>query len=170
MMQTQILLYFVIGVYLNCLIVEIKMKKVLSYNTKKHAEVICITGDIEKVVKESNILNGTLFAYTLHTTLGLTIQEAAEKNLCGDIIDQLKKIVDDDGSKYAHRCALHPSRICETDDVNGPSHVRQVLINQTIILDIENGKLNKGQFQDIGLVELDGPRDNRKVLIKILKD
>ncbi len=146
------------------------MKKVLSYNTKKHAEMICVTKDIEKVVSESGIKNGTLVAYTLHTTIGLVLQESAEVNLCQDIIDQLTKIVDDDGAKYKHRCALHPSRICKTDDINGPSHVRQLLTNQTIILDIENGKLNKGQFQDIGLLELDGPRDNRKILVKILKD
>lgn len=146
------------------------MKKVLSYNTKKHAEIILITQDIEKVVKDSKVNNGTLFAYSLHTTLGLILQESAETNLCQDIIDQLTKIVDDDGAKYKHRCALHPSRICKTDDINGPSHVRQTMINQTIVLDIENGKLNKGQFQDIGLVELDGPRDNRKILVKILKD
>ncbi len=146
------------------------MKIILSYNTKKHAEVILITKDIEKVIKNSKVKNGTLFAYSLHTTLGLTLQESAEENLCQDIIDQLTKIVDDDGTKYKHRCALHPSKICKTDDINGPSHVRQMMINQTIVLDIENGKLNKGQFQDIGLVELDGPRKNRKILIKILKD
>lgn len=146
------------------------MKKILSYNTKKHAEIILITSDIEKVVAESNVKNGTLLAYSLHTTLGLILQESAEVNLCQDIIDQLTKIVDDDGRKYKHRCALHPSRICKTDDINGPSHVRQMMTNQTIILDIENGKLNKGTFQDIGLVELDGPRENRKILVKILKD
>jgi secondary thiamine-phosphate synthase enzyme len=146
------------------------MKKVLSYNTKKHAEIILITKDIEKVIKDSKVKKGTLMAYSLHTTLGLTLQESAEVNLCQDIIDQLTKIVDDDGTKYKHRCALHPSRLCKTDDINGPSHVRQMMTNQTIILDIENGKLTKGQFQDIGLVELDGPRDNRKILIKILKD
>lgn len=146
------------------------MKKILSYGTKKHAEIILITEDIQKVINESGIKRGTLFAYTLHTTLGLIIQESAEGNLCQDIIDQLTKIVDDDGEKYKHRCAMHPSRICKTDDVNGPSHVRQMLINQTITLDIEKGKLNKGTFQDIGLVELDGPRENRKVLVKIIKD
>ncbi len=146
------------------------MKKILSYNTKKHSEIICITKDIEKVVKDSKIKNGTLFAYTMHTTLGLTLQETAEINLCGDIIGQLTKIVDNDGTKYGHRCALHPSRVCKTDDINGPSHVRQMLTNQTIILDIEDGKLNRGQFQDIGLVELDGPRKDRKILIKIIEE
>ena len=146
------------------------MKKILSYNTKKHAEIVCITDDIQKVVSESKVKNGTLLAYSLHTTLGLTIQESAESHLCQDIIDQLTKIVDDDGTKYGHRCALHPNRLCKTDDINGPSHVRQMMVDQTIILDIEDGKLVKGTFQDIGLVELDGPRENRKVLVKIIKD
>lgn len=146
------------------------MKKVLSYNTKKHAEIICITKDLQDVVSESKIKSGTLFAYTLHTTMGLTVQESAETNLSQDIINQLTKIVDDDGTKYGHRCALHPSRICKTDDINGPSHVRQMLTNQTVIFDIEDGKLVKGTFQDVGLVELDGPRENRKVLVKIVKD
>lgn len=146
------------------------MKKILSYNTKKHSEIVLITNDIQKVVRESGVKNGTVFAYTLHTTIGLILQESAEINLCQDIIGQLAKIVDDDGTQYKHRCALHPSRLCKTDDINGPSHVRQMLINQTIVLDIEDGKLNKGQFQDIGLVELDGPRENRRVLVKIIKD
>ena len=68
------------------------MRKELAYDTKKHAEIICITKDIQKVVDESKIKNGTLIAYTFHTTIGLMIQEAAETNLCQDIIDQLKKI------------------------------------------------------------------------------
>src|ERR1035437_8883488 len=105
------------------------MKKILSYDTKKKAEIIPITDDIEKVVKESKIKNGTLFAYTLHTTLGLMVQESCEPHLCEDIIDQLTKMVDDDGTKYKHRCADNPKKICQTDDINGPSHVRQLLIN-----------------------------------------
>jgi len=146
------------------------MKKFLSYNTTKKAEIIPITEDIEKVAEQSGIKNGTLFAYSMHTTLGLVMQESCEPHLCEDIIDQLTKIVDDNGAKYKHRCSANPKKLCKTDDINGPSHVRQVLTNQNIVIDIENGKLNLGTYQDIGLVELDGPRKNRKILVKIIKD
>ena len=146
------------------------MRKELVYSTKKHAEIKCITEDIQKVVKESKVKNGNLIAYTFHTTISLIIQEAAESNLCQDIINQLTRIVDDDGEKYKHRCALHPRKICKTDDVNGPSHVRHLMVNQNLVIDINNGKLNLGTFQDIGLFELDGPRKERKVLVKIIKD
>lgn len=146
------------------------MRKILIYNTKSKNEVIPITKDIEKVVGESKIESGTLIAYSLHTTLGLIIQETIEPHLCQDIIDQLVKIVDDNGTKYNHRCADNPKAICKTDAVNGPSHVRQMLINQNLVIDIEKGKLNLGTFQDIGIAELDGPRKNRKILVKIIED
>lgn len=146
------------------------MKRILSYDTNRPNEVIPITNDIRAIIDESKIKSGTLFAYSLHTTMSLLIQEAVEPNLCQDIIDQLEKIVDDDGSKYHHTCAKHPSGTCKRDDANGPSHVRQTLTNQNLIIDIENGKLNLGQWQDIALLELDGPRKDRKILIKIISD
>ena len=145
-------------------------KKILTYDTTKKAEIFAITEDIQKIITASKIKEGTLLVYSMHTTLGLIIQEALEPNLCGDIVRELTRIVDDDGTKYLHRCADHPSKVCKTDDVNGPSHVRQALINQSIVLDIENNQINKGQFQDIGLVELDGPRKKRRILVKIIKD
>jgi secondary thiamine-phosphate synthase enzyme len=146
------------------------MKKILSYNTNSKSQVIPVTSDIERVLKSSGVKEGTLIAYSMHTTMGLVIQETIESHLCQDIVDQLTRIVDDDGTKYHHRCADNPKAVCKTDAVNGPSHIRQMLINQNLVIDIEKGKLNLGTFQDIGIVELDGPRKNRKVLIKIIED
>lgn len=146
------------------------MKKILSYDTTTKSEVIPINKDLEKIIKESGVKDGTLIAYSLHTTLGLMIQESVEINLCADIIDQMTKIVEDDGTKYKHTCAKHPSGTCKHDDVNGPSHVRQMLTNQNILLDIEDSKLKLGRWQDVALVEWDGPRKGREILVKIIED
>lgn len=145
-------------------------RKTLSYNTTKKEEIIPITEDIKEVLAESKVKNGTLFITSMHTTLSTMIQEAVEPNLCQDIIDQLSKFVDDDGHKYKHVCAKHPSGTCRLDDFNGPSHVRQLLTNQNLIIDIENSKMNLGRWQDIALLELDGPRKDRQIKIKIIKD
>jgi secondary thiamine-phosphate synthase enzyme len=145
-------------------------RKTLSWDTTKEEEVIPITEKVKKVLEESQIKNGTLFIYSLHTTLATMIQEAIEPNLCEDIINQLRKFVDDDGSKYKHTCANHPSGTCKLDDTNGPSHVRQLLTNQNLIIDIKDGKLVLGQWQDIALLELDGPREQRKINVKIIGD
>lgn len=146
------------------------MREDLSFNTTKKSEVIPITKSIKAAVDKSNIKNGTLIAYSMHTTVSLIIQEAAEPKLCEDIVDQLVEIVENDGSKYKHTCADHPSGLCKIDNINGPSHVRQLLTNQNLVLDIKDGQLVLGQWQDIALLELDGPRQNRKVYIKIMED
>jgi secondary thiamine-phosphate synthase enzyme len=145
-------------------------KQILSFNTQNKNQIIPITNKIKKFIADSGIVSGTFFAYSLHTTMSLIIQEAVEKYLCKDIIGQLTKIVDDDGHKYKHTCAKHPSGTCKLDDFNGPSHVRQMLTNQNLILDIEDSQIKLGRWQDIALLELDGPRKDRQILLKIVSD
>lgn len=146
------------------------MKKVLTYDTDCKNQIIPITKELAQVIKDSGIKNGTILAYSMHTTLGLMVQESCEPFLCQDIIGQLVKMVDDDGAKYKHRCSANPKKLCKSDDINGPSHVRQLLTNQSIFIDIDNGKMNLGTFQDVAIVEFDGPRKNRQILVKILRD
>lgn len=148
---------------------DYNMRKILTYNTTTKSQIIPITNDIKKVVLKSKVKNGSLYLYSLHTTLALIIQEASEKNLASDIISSLSQIVSDD-IKYKHNCFDHPSGACKLDKGNASSHIRHLLSNQNIVLDIEDGILVLGKWQEIALLELDGPRDNRKIHLKIIKD
>lgn len=145
-------------------------KRPLAYDTQAKSEIRSITDDLNGLIQESGVDNGTLLVYSLHTTLGLIVQETSEPNLCQDFIDFLTGLVEDDGHKYKHTCALHPSGACVEDRFNAPSHVRQLLTNQQLVLDIQGGRLTLGQWQDVAFFELDGPRPNRQILVKILPD
>ena len=145
-------------------------KKILSYDTANKSEFRSITDDLRDCIREAGVDNGTLMVYSLHTTMGVTIQETSEPNLCQDFIDFLTQLVEDNGHLYAHRCALHPSGACHEDRFNGPSHVRQMLVNQSIVLDIQGGELSLGRWQDVAYIEVDGPRQDRKVFVKIIPD
>jgi secondary thiamine-phosphate synthase enzyme len=145
-------------------------KTVLSYDTTAKAEIRTITQDINQLIAQSGVDNGTLLLYTLHTTLGLIIQETSEPNLCEDFVDFLTALVPDDGKTYKHQCALHPSGACVEDRFNGPSHVRQLLTNQSLVLDIQGGHVTLGRWQDVAFFELDGARPNRQILVKIMPD
>lgn len=142
------------------------LRNTLTYETTQKTQIIPITKDLELLVKQSGIKNGTLIAYSFHTTLGLIIQED-ENNLNQDIFNQLSKIVEDDnGHNYRHSC----DRSSLGGKGNGPSHVRHLLVNQNLIIDLKNGKLNLGEWQSVGLIELDGPRQGRQILVKIISD
>lgn len=145
-------------------------RRVLCYDTLQKQEIRSITEDLAALVRKSGVESGTLLAYSMHTTMGLMIQEVSEPNLCEDLIDHLVQSVEDDGRKYRHTCALHPSGVCQEDRYNGPSHVRQMLVNQNIVLDIHEGRLCLGRWQDVALLELDGPRQRRQVLVKLWPD
>lgn len=146
------------------------LRRTLCYNTRAKSEVVPITEELDDIVAESGIRDGTLIVYSLHTTFGLIIQEAAEPRLCEDFTDFLVQAVADDGRAYKHSCALHPSGTCVEDRFNAPSHVRQLLTNQPIVLDIANGRLSLGRWQDVAYFEHDGPRRGRQVLVKVIAD
>jgi secondary thiamine-phosphate synthase enzyme len=145
-------------------------KQILSYDTAAKAEIRNITDEVNQLIDQSGVDNGTLLVYSLHTTLGLVVQETSEPHLCVDFLEYLTSAVEDDGHKYHHTCALHPSGACVEDRFNAPSHVRQLLTNQSVVLDIQGGRVSLGQWQDIAVLELDGPRQGRKVMVKIIPD
>jgi secondary thiamine-phosphate synthase enzyme len=145
-------------------------RRILCYDTRQKQEIRSITEDLQALVHRSGVESGTLLAYSMHTTMGLILQEVSEPNLCEDLIDHLVQNVEDDGRRYRHTCALHPSGVCQEDRFNGPSHVRQMLVNQHILLEIQDGRLCLGRWQDVALLELDGPRERRQVLVKLWPD
>jgi len=146
------------------------IRTVLTYDTTAKSQIRTITPELNELIAQSDVDNGTLLVYSLHTTLGLMVQETSEPNLCQDFIDFLTTRVDDDGNTYNHRCALHPSGACVEDRFNAPSHVRQFLTNQSVVLDIQGGRISLGQWQDVAILELDGPRQGRQVMVKIIPD
>lgn len=145
-------------------------RTILTYDTTAKAQVQTITPELNDLIARSGIDNGTLLLYSLHTTLGLMVQETSEPNLCQDFIDFLTALVHDDGKAYKHSCALHPSGTCVEDRFNAPSHVRQFLTNKPLMLDIQGGQLTLGRWQDVAFFELDGPRQGRQICVKITPD
>src|ERR1051326_4299875 len=145
-------------------------KRLLTFDTVSKSEIRTITAELNQCVADSGLETGTLLVYSLHTTLGLIVQETSEPFLCEDFTDFLTNLVESDGLQYKHRCALHPSGACTEDRFNAPSHVRQLLTNQSIVLDVQGGALSLGRWQDVAYLELDGPREGRQIFVKIWPD
>ncbi len=124
--------------------------------TKKEFEIIDITPKINEIIKKSNINEGIVIIFTKHTTTALIINEN-ESRLLKDIEELFKKIIPK-GKGYAH----------DSIDNNAHSHLRSILMNPSLVIPIENGKLALGTWQSVLFIELDGPR-RRKILIKLCK-
>ncbi len=130
------------------------MQKELTIITKSDTELIDITSQIQQVIKESKVENGTLFVFAPHTTAGITINEHDDPSVVEDILATLEKMAPTSGD-YLHT------------EGNSHAHIKATLVGSSQAVFIKSKKLALGTWQGIFFCEFDGPR-NRKVFLKIL--
>lgn len=123
--------------------------------TKERYDFVDITEKIEEIIQEDNINQGCVFIFAPHSTAAILLTEN-EDNLKKDFFDFFQKLVS--GLNFYH------NRI----DDNADSHLLSALIGQGKILPIKDGKILRGTWQNIFLVEFDGPRE-RKIVVQTIK-
>jgi secondary thiamine-phosphate synthase enzyme len=126
----------------------------ISVNTGKRLNLINITDQVQKYVRDSGVNEGVCHIFVAHTTAGLTINENADPSVQDDILMMLNKIVPDQES-YRHA------------EGNSPAHVKSSLMGPNLTVIIDGGRPVLGTWQGIYLCEFDGPR-TRKVHLKVM--
>lgn len=124
--------------------------------TSSHRELINITADIRDIVMSNNCRSGVLYLFNPHTTAGLTINEGADPDVCGDILKGLQHIVPEN-LDYQHA------------EGNSPAHIMTLLTGSSLSLIINDGTILLGTWQKIFFCEYDGPR-SRSVTWKWIAD
>ncbi|MEM0362934.1 MAG: secondary thiamine-phosphate synthase enzyme YjbQ [Sulfolobaceae archaeon] len=125
-------------------------------STSKQFELIDITEKVEEAVKKSSIKDGICVIFVAHSTAAIIANEH-ERGLMEDILTKIKEIVE-------------PSRSWKHNliDDNAHAHLGSALIGAERVFPVRNGRLVRGTWQNIFLVELDGPRNERHVTIEVL--
>lgn len=160
--------------------VHLESKK---YQTKYRTEFITITSDVESAIEKSGVKRGSIVIQTHHTTCGIWVNEN-EKNLIGPsetlgYESDLRKVLDNFAHPmhdYGHNDINHKenpngkrnTHLCEPDEngvinecINGHAHAQALMIHPSITLIVEKGKILKGRWQEIMLVELDHDRERQ---------
>jgi secondary thiamine-phosphate synthase enzyme len=128
----------------------------LWFSTKKHREYINITGDIEAILKKSNIKEGMVLVSAMHITAAVYVNDA-EEGLIQDIDEWLEKLAPFNPNYRHHR----------TGKTNGDSHLKSLLMHHEVIVPVTNGKLDFGPWQQIYYAEFDGQR-RKRVIVKVM--
>ncbi len=134
------------------------MQQEFYVSTKKKQELIDITSQVNSIIKKSKIKNGLCNVFTAHATAAIVINENYDPNICTDLLDALNKLI--------------PSGIWLHDriDGNADSHIKSAILGPQETIPIKNGELQLGRWQSCMLCELDGPRNDRKIIVTILGD
>jgi len=136
----------------------------ISIQTSSSFSCHAITNQIENIVECSTHIEGVVCVCGMHTTTGLIVNEMEER-LILDLEKWLKGLAPP-LQGYKHDDLHLRDNIPEDEPKNADSHMQALLLGHDVSVPFKDGKLQLGQYQDVILVELDGPR-NRKVVVSI---
>jgi|LGOV01.1.fsa_nt_gb secondary thiamine-phosphate synthase enzyme len=125
----------------------------LNITTHSEDEMINISGEIEKLLEDSEVINGSITMFVPHTTAAITINENADPDVVEDLLLGLRRISPKDNG-YLH------------NEGNSHAHIKSSMIGveQTIL--VENKEMVLGIWQGIYFMEFDGPR-TRNLIVRI---
>lgn len=127
----------------------------INLSTKSRADLIDITGHVEERVRKSGVKDGLCLLYSPHSTTAIVVNEH-ESGLMRDILRKAEQEFPR-GAGWLH----------DKVDDNAHAHLGSTFTGSSRIFPVRNGRVLRGTWQEIFLLELDGPR-NRRVLIEVL--
>ena len=130
--------------------------KSITLSTTEKYQLIDLTETIEEIVSESQVTTGLCLVHASHATAAIICNEH-ESGLIHDILKKVNEIFPPSAG-YKH------DRI----DDNASSHIASALIGASRTFPVEHGRLIRGTWQNIFLLELDGPRSRRTVSVHII--
>ena len=120
--------------------------------TSQHAQMVNIDAEVQQIITDHGISEGTVTIFVPHTTAGITINENADPDVVRDMLMILDHVVPWEGG-YRHA------------EGNSAAHVKASMMGNSATVLIENGRLQFGTWQSIYFCEFDGPR-TRNVWVK----
>ena len=136
--------------------------KRLRFKTSGPTQFVDITQDLREEVRRSGLRIGRIHLQSLHTTVGLAVNEN-EPLLLRDFESLLERLAPS-GAGYEHDDFARRFDIALDEPVNGHAHCRQLLLTGFATLLVEGGELVLGRWQSVFAVELDGPRQRELAL------
>ncbi|HZK72465.1 MAG TPA: secondary thiamine-phosphate synthase enzyme YjbQ [Clostridia bacterium] len=136
----------------------------LRFKTTGPTQFVDITSRLREEVRRSGLRAGRIHLQSLHTTVGLAVNEN-EPLLLRDFESLLERLAPS-GAGYEHDDFTRRFDIALNEPVNGHAHCRQLLLTGFGTLLVEDGELVLGRWQSVFAVELDGPRQ-RELAIQL---
>ncbi len=130
----------------------------LFVETRGELDIVNLTGELERRV--ARLPNGVLFVYLKSTTSGLFVNED-DPALLEDVKDMLSRLVPKNAN-YRHNSTW--------GDGNGHSHLRSLLLSNSLALPVEGGRLALGTWQNVFLIELDVRPRRRELVLSFMPE
>jgi secondary thiamine-phosphate synthase enzyme len=134
--------------------------RIVDWITNDRMQLINVTDRINEIVRKSGIRDGIVHLQSLHTTTAVFINEWQDA-LLHDVRNFLEDLVSRENG-WRH----NDPNFSDCERQNADSHLRGMIMGQTLSLQVRNSCVLLGTWQSIILAEFDGPR-SRSVSIQV---
>jgi secondary thiamine-phosphate synthase enzyme len=125
--------------------------------TTAKTDIIDITPEISREVKESSVVNGAVTVFVPGSTAGVTTIEF-ESGVINDLEKAINRMAPGD-IYYEHNERW--------GDGNGYAHVRAAMIGPSLHIPIVEGSMTLGTWQQIVLLDFDNRPRKRRIVVQI---
>jgi secondary thiamine-phosphate synthase enzyme len=141
--------------------------RVLKLATHDPIQLVDITDAVAGCVRRARIRDGLVQVFSRHTTAAVRIQED-EPLLLDDLRRFLARLAPPDADYSHNDFRVRTQHMHPDERPNGHAHCLQLLLGSSESVPVMDGELQLGAWQRLFLVELDGPRPQREVLVQVL--
>jgi len=118
----------------------------LPVETNERYQMVSITDEVERAVRDAGVDDGICVISSTHTTAAVTINEDYDRDVPRDLAAACRAFLDVLDVRFEHA------------EGNSDSHLLTSLFGQSQTLLVRGGALDLGRWQGIFLAEFDGPR------------
>ena len=139
----------------------------LVVETQQPIQFVDITDEVAELVRVAGLREGVANVFSRHTTAAVCIQEA-EPLLLEDLHEFLERAAPAQAHYRHNDFRVRTVHMHDDESPNGHAHCQQMMLGASESVPVADGELLLGTWQRIFLVELDGPRSEREVVIQAL--
>ena len=119
--------------------------KTMIVETQRKDQVVDITEEVERGVREAGKESGVCVVFAAHTTCALTTADL-DPGTDEDLLQALRQLLPELRYRHPH------------DPRHTPDHILSTILGPSVSIPFAHGALLLGTWQRVILVELDGPR------------
>lgn len=134
--------------------------RVFEWVTAERLQLMNITDRVNEFVRRSGVREGLVHLQSLHTTTAVFLNEWQDA-LLEDVKTFLGGLVERE-QYWRH----NDPQFSDCERANADSHLRGMVMGQTLCLQVRNGRVLLGTWQNIIFAEFDGPR-SRSLAVQV---
>jgi secondary thiamine-phosphate synthase enzyme len=129
----------------------------LRFATQGDTDVVDMTGEVQRVVTEAEVMDGQLLAFVRGSTAAISTMEF-EPGGVHDLRTMLERLIPTRGD-YEHNRLNH--------DSNSHAHQRATVVGASETVPVLDGRLALGTWQQLVLIDFDDRPRERTVVIQV---